>query len=152
MVFKLQKISVLLLILTVIMIAGCSSRAEPTVDNIPDAIDNSIAQEEISDTQSTKTFLLSAENFKFIGDDPRQRAQNPDIRVKVGDKVKITLNSVEGFHDWVLDEFNARTLKVKAGDPETSIDFVADKKGTFEYYCSVGSHRANGMKGNFIVE
>jgi plastocyanin len=29
---------------------------------------------------------------------------------------------------------------------------VADKKGTFEYYCSVGQHRALGMKGKLVVE
>ncbi len=35
---------------------------------------------------------------------------------------------------------------------KTFVEFTADKKGTFEYYCSVGEHRVNGMKGKFIVE
>jgi plastocyanin len=34
----------------------------------------------------------------------------------------------------------------------TFIEFVANKKGKFEYYCSVGEHRAMGMKGNLVVE
>lgn len=74
-----------------------------------------------------------------------------EIRVKEGDTVTINFRSVEGFHDWVVDEFNAATGQVSTGG-ETSVTFVADKKGTFEYYCSVGSHRAQGMVGNLIVE
>ena len=34
----------------------------------------------------------------------------------------------------------------------TFVEFTVDKTGTFEYYCSVGQHRANGMVGNLIVE
>jgi len=40
---------------------------------------------------------------------------------------------------------------VTPGTP-TSVTFVADKTGTFEYYCSVGNHRAQGMVGKLIVE
>ncbi len=74
-----------------------------------------------------------------------------EIRVKKGDTVTLNFESEAGFHDWVVDEFSARTEKVRAGG-KTSVTFVADKTGTFEYYCSVGSHRANGMVGNLIVE
>ena len=31
-------------------------------------------------------------------------------------------------------------------------EFTADKVGSFEYYCSVGSHRSMGMKGVLKVE
>lgn len=34
----------------------------------------------------------------------------------------------------------------------TSVTFVADETGTFEYYCSVGNHRGQGMIGKLIVE
>jgi len=34
----------------------------------------------------------------------------------------------------------------------TSVEFVADQEGAFEYYCSVGNHRQQGMKGTLIVE
>ena len=50
-----------------------------------------------------------------------------------------------------IDEFNAATERVSAG-ATTTVEFIADKKGTFEYYCTVGQHRANGMKGKFVVE
>lgn len=74
-----------------------------------------------------------------------------EIRVKKGDTVKIQLTNKEGFHDWVIDEFKARTKQLQAGQSET-IEFIADKTGTFEYYCSVGQHRAQGMVGKLIVE
>jgi nitrosocyanin len=73
------------------------------------------------------------------------------ITVKKGDTVKIVFTNKEGMHDWVIDEFNARTKKIKEGETDT-VTFVADTVGTFEYYCSVGSHRAMGMKGSLIVQ
>jgi plastocyanin len=74
-----------------------------------------------------------------------------EIRVKQGDTVTINLTNSAGFHDWVVDEFAAATEKIGAGET-TSVTFVADKAGTFEYYCSVGSHRQQGMVGNLVVE
>ncbi len=95
-----------------------------------------------TETENVKTFDIDGENFKF---------SLSEIRVKEGDTVKINFHNKVGFHDWVIDEFNAKTKQIQAGQSET-IEFVANKKGTFEYYCSVGQHRANGMKGNLIVE
>lgn len=74
-----------------------------------------------------------------------------EIKVKKGDTVKIVFNNTEGLHDWVVDEFNAHTPRIQAGQSAT-IQFVADKAGTFEYYCSVGDHRAKGMRGSLIVQ
>lgn len=74
-----------------------------------------------------------------------------EIRVKKGDRVKIVFTSADGYHDWVLDEFGTRAERINTGDT-TSVEFVVDKTGTFEYYCSVGQHRALGMKGSLIVE
>ena len=93
-------------------------------------------------TAQVKEFKISGSPFKF---------SMSEIKVKKGDTVRIVFTNVEGTHDWVIDEFNAATKQLKAGESET-IEFVADKAGTFEYYCSVGSHRAMGMKGNLIVE
>src|SRR3989344_38264 len=70
-----------------------------------------------------------------------------EMRVKVGDRVKVTFVNAGGMHDWNLAEFKVATKKLSAGQQET-IEFVAHKKGTFEYYCSVGSHRQMGIKGN----
>lgn len=74
-----------------------------------------------------------------------------EIRVKLNDKVKINFTNTEGMHDFRIDELGVKTNVIKEGVAE-SAEFVADKAGTFEYYCSVGKHRANGMWGKLIVE
>lgn len=94
------------------------------------------------------TYEMTGENFAFFMDGIR----NPELRVEEGQTVRIVFESTDGFHDWVLDEFDAATEQVNPEDGTTTVEFVADQVGTFEYYCSVGSHRANGMFGSFVVE
>lgn len=72
------------------------------------------------------------------------------MTVSEGDTVRVTFNNVDGFHDFVIDEFKVATQKIQGGKSEV-VEFVANKAGTFEYYCSVGSHRAEGMKGALTV-
>lgn len=91
---------------------------------------------------SAKTFSLDGFNFGY---------STEEIRVQKGDTVTINLTSTDGFHDWVVDEFGAATERVNEGE-STSVTFVADEVGTFEYYCSVGNHRQAGMVGALIVE
>lgn len=93
-------------------------------------------------TGAVKTFNVIGTPFAF---------SLSEIKVKKGDTVKIVFTNQQGTHDWVIDEFNARTAVLQAGKTQT-IQFVANKTGTFEYYCSVGTHRQMGMKGNLIVE
>lgn len=95
-----------------------------------------------------KTFVLTGENFKFVLDG----LDNPDIVVNEGDRVRIEFSSTNGFHDFIIDEFNVSTERVRETDDSTFVEFVADKAGNYEYYCSVGQHRANGMWGEFIVQ
>ena len=97
--------------------------------------------------QTVINFKLTGENFKFV----MNGQDNPTLRVKKGDKVMIELTSTGGTHDWVVDEFNAATKRVNTGETAT-VEFTADQTGTFEYYCSVNSHRALGMHGQLIVE
>ncbi|MBI2074815.1 MAG: cupredoxin domain-containing protein [Candidatus Levybacteria bacterium] len=92
--------------------------------------------------QNVKTFEVTGSPFQF----------NPnEIRVKKGDLVQIVFNNQEGFHDLTIDEFNAKTKQIQAGQTDT-VMFIADKTGVFEYYCSVDGHREQGMVGSLIVE
>jgi|SRR3989344_4158435 len=108
---------------------------------------NSNITENVVSENDVKTFVLTGENFKFVMDGKG----NPDIVVNEGDKVRIEFSSTKGLHDFVIDELDVATPQLRDTEEETFVEFVADKKGTFEYYCSVGQHRENGMKGNFIV-
>lgn len=89
-----------------------------------------------------KEFTVDGSNYSF----------NPaEIRVKKGDTVKITFKDGDGQHNLVVDGYNVSTSTIGPGSTD-SVTFVADKAGTFEYFCSVDSHRDLGMKGSLVVE
>lgn len=95
------------------------------------------------DAMQAQTFTVEGGNFYF---------KPNELRVKKGQPVTVTFNNVEGFHDFVIDEVaGAKTQRIQTGTSET-ITFTADTAGSFEFYCSVGSHRQMGMKGTLIVE
>lgn len=73
------------------------------------------------------------------------------ITAKKGDTVKLVFSSSGGIHDLLIDEFGVQTSQLGEGEGE-EVEFVADKIGTFEYYCSVGNHRKMGMTGKLVVE
>jgi len=74
-----------------------------------------------------------------------------ELRVKKGQKVKIVMTSKDMMHDFNIDELNVKLPITKSGETNT-VEFVPEKAGTFEYYCSVGQHRKNGQVGKIIVE
>lgn len=102
----------------------------------------SITGSGIMEAAPLKEFAVEAKKFEF---------SVKEIRVKKGDFVRINLKSADGFHDWVVDAFNAATKQINTGD-SSFVGFKADKIGTFEFYCSVGTHRQMGMVGKLIVE
>ena len=97
-------------------------------------------------TSPTGEFTIEGSEFSF---------SPAKIAVSQGDEVKITFNNVgEVVHDFVIDEFGVKTLILEPGGTAT-LEFTADKVGTFFFYCSVetptGTHRAAGMEGEITV-
>jgi heme/copper-type cytochrome/quinol oxidase subunit 2 len=74
-----------------------------------------------------------------------------EIHVKVGQPVKITLTSKDMMHDFTIDELNVKIPVTRAGQ-SNSVEFTPTKTGKFEFYCSVGNHRAQGQIGTLYVE
>ena len=97
-----------------------------------------------SSQEQTKTvaFTVSGGNFYFTPN---------TLKVKEGDTVTITFKNSGGMHNLKIDEFNVATPVIQSG-AEDKVTFIANKKGSFEYYCSVGNHRQMGMKGTLTVE
>ncbi len=88
-------------------------------------------------------FIVESSEFKFVSD---------TMTLKKGQKVKLTFkNTGDMPHDFVVDELNVRTKVIKGGETDV-IEFTPETTGSFESYCSVGSHRAKGMVGKVIVE
>lgn len=167
-----MKFILILIVAASIILGGWyfyNNRTVPTLDIDTTTEAHEDVDEEESDTEETTENTGSDAGMEFptidgnvdLSIDPNAKVFNVsgsnhtfnvnEIRVKEGNTVVINFESASGFHDWVLDEFDARTERVRDGDT-SSVTFVADKKGTFEYYCSVGDHRAQGMVGALIVE
>lgn len=77
---------------------------------------------------------------------------NPNvITVKKGEQVKLIITALDRDHGFKLDAFGINQ-KLKKGAP-TTIEFTADKTGTFPFQCSEFcglGHRK--MKGKLVVE
>ncbi|HRH23059.1 MAG TPA: plastocyanin/azurin family copper-binding protein [Candidatus Magasanikbacteria bacterium] len=139
--------------------AGCSTTSNTTITpSVPETQTNVDTTSDSGDTNESNVGVNVDANVGIVQDvvDVTVVGTNmvfdvKEIKVKKGDKVRVTFKNAEGFHDWVLDEFDVKTKQIGAGQEEV-VEFTADKTGTFEYYCSVGKHRQMGMKGNLIVE
>lgn len=140
--------------LSLVFLSACSSNPPTEGNNLSTPVNNNIeevAPEEVEDLSNEQddgmtVFRITGENFKFLMDG----VEAPELRVALGEKVRIEFESTSGFHDWVVDEFDAGTEPVSEGN-SSFVEFVADREGTFEYYCSVGSHREMGMVGKLVV-
>lgn len=85
---------------------------------------------------------MAASNFKY---------DVTEIRAKAGEPLTIAVTNDEGFHDLVIDELEVNSGMIPAGET-MELEIPTDKPGTYEFYCSVGEHRAMGMKGMLIIE
>ncbi len=117
--------------------------SEPSGDANSEKSSNT-SETQPSDTTSptTKSFSMTAKNWEF---------SPSTITVKKGDKVKLTIKSVDVDHGFSLPDFGVN-VKLEPGKTVTT-EFVADKQGTFQYRCSVqcGSGHKE-MTGTLIVE
>ena len=89
-----------------------------------------------------KEFTVTGSSFKF----------SPNtITLKKGDTVRINFKSQGSLHNLVIDGLDVATSELGEGEEE-EVEFVADKSGTFDYYCSIGNHRVMGMVGKLVVQ
>lgn len=89
-----------------------------------------------------RDITILAKNFRF---EPSQ------VKVKKGEKVNITVKSTEGVHNLFIAGYDVRS-DVKGMSESATVSLTADKVGSFDMWCEVGSHKALGMTGKLIVE
>ena len=93
-------------------------------------------------TIPVKEFTMTAKKWVF---DPSV------ITVKQGDKVRLKITSTDVTHGFALTEFNVK-VDLVPGKEET-VEFIADKKGEFTFFCSVMCGEGHlDMKGKLVVE
>ncbi len=134
--------------------ASSTPKDAETMTTIDEQVDDSMVKESsTSGDKMTASDGAMIEEVVEIEVSSEGLAFTPkEIRVKAGSKVRLTYNNTKGTHDFVIDEFvGAKTKQISAGQSDT-VEFVADKTGEYEFYCSIPGHRAAGMKGVFIVE
>jgi len=99
------------------------------------------AQESAASTAAHE-IQVSAKKYEF----------NPNtITVKKGEHVRLIITATDHDHGFKLDAFGINQ-KLKKGAP-TTIEFTADKTGTFPFQCSEFCGLGHGkMKGKVVVE
>ena len=76
---------------------------------------------------------------------------NPTLRVNRSDQVTITVTNGQSFeHDFFIEGYLKHITGLTSINARGSVTFVADREGTFAYYCTIPGHRAS-MEGQFIV-
>ncbi len=116
-------------------VMGCEKTSTPATDSgvMSDTM-NADGAREICIEGSEFTFSLASLTLK----------KDEKVRLKF-------INTGKMMHDFVVDELSVSTQKISSGQTDV-IEFTPDKTGTFEFYCSIGEHRAKGMKGMLTVE
>ncbi len=91
---------------------------------------------------AVKEFTITAKRFTF---DPAQ------IRVKLNDRVRLKVTSVDVTHGISIPQFNVS--EVLPPNETKTIEFIADKQGTFPFACSVYCGEGHSdMKGSLVVQ
>ncbi len=133
----MKKIVLLFLIFNLLVIIGCSSQ-QATKDT---TIQNSDVNNFDTSPGEVKEFSLIAKNWEFVPS---------TIEVNKGDRVILNIESADVKHGFSIKEFNVRE-DLEPGKT-TKVEFVADKEGTFTFFCSVFCGDGHStMKGQLIV-
>ena len=99
-----------------------------------------------SQTAGLKEFTVHESNFKITDATGKTVSQ---IKVNKGDTVKINVIVDSGTHDLYIDGYNRGTQAASSGNQ--TLEFLANKVGTFDFYCRVDGHKLQGMLGQFVV-
>lgn len=140
------------LIVLAVVVSGCTSTTNttttttttqaPQTTSTISTITGSATTTTTTTTQAgAKEFSITASQWKF---------EPNTINVNQGDTVKLQIRSIDVTHGFNLPAFGVNK-QLDAGKTIT-VEFVADKKGTFTFSCSVfcGSGHS-GMTGKLVV-
>jgi plastocyanin len=135
-----------LLVASTFLLAGCLPQATPAPSPTPAVQKEETVEQETTNSgvnaEDATVVEVEAENFSF---------SMKEIRVEKGEKLIVKFTNKEGFHDFLIDELKVNSGMVAQANT-IELEIPTDTVGTYEYYCSVGQHRANGMFGKLIIE
>ncbi len=150
----MKKIIVVLIILVLLVLVGCGTKeavapAQASAKTIevaePADSDEAAPATELSPKPAAaqiREITLTAKKWEF---------EPSTIEVNKGDRVVLTITSEDVKHGFAIDDFGV-AITLEPGKTITT-EFIADKTGTFDFYCSVycGSGHG-GMVGKLVVK
>ncbi len=116
------------------------TKVQGVTQQMPEQTSNGTVEETVP--ENNNEIVIAGSSFKF----------SPNtFTVSAGQSVKLVFENTEGFHDLVFETLSIKTKQIQAGQKET-LEFKApEEPGEYEFYCSVGNHRAMGMEGKMVV-
>lgn len=131
----MKRIILVLSVFFIFFIGACAQQQSSVVGGGTQVSQSSASNGEV------KEFKMTAKQFAF---------EPATIEVNKGDKVRLIVTSTDVPHGIAIPEYGINE-RLDVGKPVT-IEFTADKQGTFTSFCSVFCGSGHGsMKGKIIV-
>ena len=150
---SLKKLSLLSLIGMTLILVACTP--QPVKANPVVVVETTPEASKTVDAEFTLRTAADNGKLLYIGvGGVTDGVINPDLIVKSGDVVHITLVDGDGMpHDLFLPDWDVKSdYVVKIGDETELVFEVGDMQpGIYVYYCTVPGHRQTGQEGKFVV-
>lgn len=141
----MKKIIVIIIVVMLVLVGGYFvwQRSYQTSTQVATPTPTTPEQITTSTVSTAREFIILGTEYGF----------NPSsIKVKSGEQVKITFkNSGRAPHNLVIEGLGIGTKTIGESGTDT-VEFTAPASGTYPIFCSIPGHRADGMKGQLIVE
>ena len=135
------------LIGAVLVTSGCMD----AIDSQQDMPDDSGPAENISGEESSQA---SVDRTVSISGGPGISYNASEVNVEAGETVRFVYTHEGGRHDLVLEENGQRVAGTEVLTSEGATDsftYTFEEGGSYQFYCSVGTHRAQGMEGDVVL-
>jgi len=155
----MKKYLMIMGIISLFLIAACAQQpAANDVQNEADDPSGAVMEVPVPGNEVEETVVVKDESSMAespvveISMTARQWEFEPAaITVKEGQRVKLTIRSIDVAHGFALPDFGV-SQRLEPGKTQI-VEFTADKKGTYTFFCNVAcgaGHR--DMKGQLVVE
>ena len=138
-----NKLILLGLIAAVLVTSGCMDSTEEAPDDNMDMPD-----------QSGGGAQASVDRTVTISGGPGVTYNTSEVDVEAGETVRFVYTHEGGRHDLVLEENGQRVTGTEVLTTEGATDSFThtfEEGGSYQFYCSVGTHRAQGMEGDIVL-
>lgn len=151
----MQLKNIAIVLISGLVFAGCSLLPGSKTEEAPETT-NVIEETQVEDAMVKDDVMEKEDVVIKNAEQPQLNASNftfgvDKISAKVGEELVVKVTNDSGVHDFVIDELGVSSGVIAQGDT-MEITIPTDKPGTYEYYCSIGKHRALGMVGTITIE